>query len=199
MEQGDLAERTETQKLPLKDGLITLRRLVEFYHCQFGNVVILVEGAWGTGKTTLRKMLANGIGKIPSERIRVIDIKDKYLEGELYKEERRASGGKNLITVLYPDETQRPDILIIETDTASSRRILTDEISIGRENVIIVNLCPDYKTRWNNLHKRGYSVREILETIRNSPTEIDVEAINIDNSLQYRLPPEEITNILRCE
>jgi len=201
--EGESTKESQTQKIPLSDGLRILRNQVESYYEKFGGVVVLIEGAWGTGKTTLATILSGGIGRIPPEKIKMIDIDQETIpifgaggdptRKTLYEQARSASG-KNLIEALYLDE-QKPAVLII--DAESSKRVLIDEIGIWRGNVIVVNLCPDSQSRWNNLYNRGYPVKKIVQVINESPTKIDPDALNIDNSLPYRLPPEEMENILR--
>jgi len=132
---------------------------------------------------------------IDQETRQIFGTGGNYKIKTLYEKARENARGKNLITALYPNATQKPTILII--DAESAKRTLLNEIGIWKENVIVVNLCPDDQTRWNNLYNRKYSEEKIIRVMRESPTTIDPEALNIDNSLCYRLNEKDLDNILR--
>jgi len=52
-----------TPKYDSANGIRTLRERVELHCAKFGNALILILGAWETGKTTLAKILTDGIVK----------------------------------------------------------------------------------------------------------------------------------------
>ena len=164
MEQGDpLRPKLESENLkgrimPLRDALSTIRTRTMDLYKENGNVVIIVEGAWGTGKTTMVRCLVGGIGDIPKSRITTVDpdeeARNAYRPGGdrhkeyTYERARKLAAGRNLITALFP-EADTPDILIVEAESAA--RVLINQIGIDTRNVLRLNLCPDHKTRWNNL------------------------------------------------
>lgn len=211
MEQDELPntpkKELKNEKIPMREALEKIRDRVAFLRTQQGNVVVLVEGAWGTGKTTLVNALKGGVSEIPEGRIVAVDIDQETREifgtdgnhrkKTLYEQAKREAGGKNLITALY-SESNAPDILVIDGESVG--RVLIEEVKIDRRNVFRINLCPDDSTRWNNLHNRGYETAKIIKVMRESPIKVDPECdFNVDNSFGHRLNIEEMGRILRGE
>lgn len=200
MDSPDIKEKSEAEVIPLREGLIRLREKVKEIIDREGNVVIIVEGAWGTGKTTLSNVLQQGINNISPEQIKliIIDNEDLLNEKSIFEIAKEKGAGRNLIEITHPHAHTRPIILII--DGATAGRVLVKEASIDPRNVIRVNIHADKKTQWNNLYLRGYPPSKILKVMGEYPSHPNPEAdLNIDNSLQYRIPQEEIHKILTEE
>ena len=197
------SKEKEITPIPIKKALPQIKRRIQDIINKYGNAVVIIEGAWATGKTTFSKAFETALKKLCRGPIILISIDEEVKNATSFLGQRPdLYKGENLISVLsththsLPNNTQ---ILII--DGATMGDVLLNRYKIDPTNVVRINFYTDTQTQWENLYERYRDyydwMGKVLYTIEEYPPSINPEAdFNVDNSCSHRLSPDTIQKIL---
>ncbi len=98
--QPDKKEK-ENKPIPIAEALPQIKQRIQEFINRYGNVVVIIEGAWATGKSTFSRIFKDSLENVFNRSVTLVIIdQDPHNATPLLPRNPSLYKGKNLISVL---------------------------------------------------------------------------------------------------